>query len=102
MRARIYNPAKTAMQSGPAREEWVLEFIPTAAKKIDPLMGWTGSSDTSGQVRIRFDSREAAETYARRHGIEASVQQRKERAPSLRSQGYASNFAFKRRTAWTH
>ncbi|WP_439103629.1 NADH dehydrogenase ubiquinone Fe-S protein 4, partial [Celeribacter marinus] len=47
MRARIYQPARNAMQSGQAKtKEWVLDFAPASARDIDPLMGWTSSSDT--------------------------------------------------------
>jgi len=46
MAARIYKPAQTAMQSGPARtKEWVLEYEPEVPREIDPLMGWTSSRD---------------------------------------------------------
>ena len=65
MRARIYQPAKTAMQSGTAKTTtWVLEFAPASARAVDPLMGWTSSSDTQAQVKLRFDSRDAALAYA--------------------------------------
>ena len=74
MRARIYQPAKTAMQSGTAKTHlWVLEFAPASEREVDPLMGWTSSSDTQSQVRLRFESREAAETYATEKGIEYDV-----------------------------
>ncbi|ARE38844.1 NADH-ubiquinone oxidoreductase family protein [Rhodovulum sp. P5] len=103
MRARIYQPAKTAMQSGMAKtEHWVLEFAPASARDIDPLMGWTGSTDTQAQVRMKFDTREAAEDYARRHGIEATVLHPKKRKHNVRPTGYAENFAPSRRGAWTH
>ena len=65
MVARIYKPAKTAMSSGTAKtKDWVLEFAPESAREIDPLMGWTSSGDTKAQVRLYFDSQEAAEDYA--------------------------------------
>ena len=65
MRARIYQPAKTAMQSGTAKtKDWVLEFAHASAREVDPLMGWTSSDDTQAQVKLRFDTREAAEAYA--------------------------------------
>jgi hypothetical protein len=103
MRARIYQPAKTAMQSGQAKtRHWVLDFAPATAREIDPLMGWTSSDDTQAQVRMRFDSREAAEDYARRHGIDAVVLRPKKRKPNVRPAGYAENFASSRRGAWTH
>lgn len=103
MRARIYQPAKTAMQSGTAKtHEWVLEFAPASAREVDPLMGWTSSRDTQAQVRLRFESKEAALEYARDHNIEAQVQEPKKRRPNIRPGGYGENFATGRRGAWTH
>lgn len=103
MRARIYRPARTAMSSGTANtKDWVLEFAPASARDIDPLMGWTGSSDMNSQVRLRFDSREAALDYAKEHGIDAQVFEPKTRKPNIRPRGYGENFATDRRGAWTH
>ena len=66
MPARIYRPAKTAMQSGQARtKEWVIEHEKTAAKTIDPLMGWAGSSDTQAQINLSFDTLDEAVAYAK-------------------------------------
>jgi hypothetical protein len=101
--ARIYKPAKTAMQSGTAKtHDWVLEFAPASAREVDPLMGWTSSDDTQAQVRLRFETKEAALAYAAEHGIEVIVQEPKERRPNLRAGGYGENFATNRRGAWTH
>ena len=70
MLARIFKPAKNAMQSGKANtKEWVLEFEPASARKSDPLMGWTSSTDMNGQIRLMFETREEAVGYAQRHGI---------------------------------
>lgn len=103
MFARIYRPAKTAMQSGVAKsKDWVLDYAPTQGKTIEPLMGWTGSGDMNGQVRLTFDTREAAEDYARRHGIAYQVSLPKERKHILRAKGYGGNFAAERKGAWTH
>ena len=103
MRARIYQPARNAMQSGTAKtHEWVLEFAPAEARQIDPLMGWTSSRDTQRQVKLRFPTQEAAEDYARARGIEFDVLQPQKRAPNIRAQGYGENFATNRRGAWTH
>ena len=103
MRARIYQPARTAMQSGTAKTKgWLLVFELDSARAIDPLMGWTSSSDMDGQVRLSFDSREAAEDYARAQGLEFDVTEPKLRKPVIRPRGYGENFATDRRGAWTH
>ena len=103
MRARIYQPARNAMQSGQAKTKiWVLEFAPGARRNIDPLMGWTGSGDMSSQVRMTFESSEAAEKYARENGIDYTLTQPQKRRPVIRNGGYGENFATNRRGAWTH
>jgi len=91
------------MQSGVARTHaWVLEFEPASRRETDPLMGWTSSVDTQNQVRIRFDTCEAAEDYARSNGIEFDVTQPKVRKPLIRQRGYGENFATDRKGVWTH
>lgn len=103
MRARIYQPAKTAMQSGTAKtHDWVLEYAPSAPREVDPLMGWTSSGDTQAQVKLRFASREEALAYAAAHGIDAIVTEPKPRRPNIRPRGYGENFATDRKGAWTH
>lgn len=103
MRARIYQPSRTAMQSGTAKTKgWVLDFAPASAREVDPLMGWTSSDDTQAQVRLRFDTLEAAEAYAQSKGIDYDVQLPKPRKPVIRPRGYGENFATDRRGAWTH
>lgn len=103
MRARIFQPARTAMSSGTAKtKHWVLEFAPAQARKVDPLMGWTSSSDTQAQVRLTFDTKEEAVAYAKDYGIEHTVQEPTKRKFNVRAGGYADNFATKRRGAWTH
>lgn len=103
MTARIYQPAKTAMQSGTAKtQDWVLEHVAQSARSVDPLMGWTSSNDTQTQVRLTFSTKEAALEYAREHGIDAVVQEPRPRKPNIRPGGYADNFRTDRRTVWTH
>ena len=103
MRASIYQPAKTAMSSGQAKTKtWILDFAPESPRSVDPLMGWTSSQDTQSQVRLRFESKDAAVAYAREHGIDAQVFEPKKRKPNIRPRGYAENFAVDRRSAWTH
>jgi len=103
MRARIYQPARTAMSSGQAKTKgWVLEFVNDTGRDVDPLMGWTSSSDTQSQVKLSFDSKEAALDYAQGKGITAVVTEPKKRKPVIRKGGYGDNFATNRRSVWTH
>ena len=102
MVARIYKPAKTAMQSGTAKtKEWVLDYEPEQPRAVEPLMGWTSSGDMRQQFRLRFDTQEEAVAYCERHGIAYQVAEPK--PPSNRKGlSYSDNFAFTRRGAWTH
>jgi hypothetical protein len=101
MVARIYKPAKTAMQSGLARtKDWVLEFEPQTPREIDPLMGWTSSADTRQQVQLRFETKEEAISYAVRNGIAYEVKDPQPRKPVVKS--YADNFKYGRIGSWTH
>jgi hypothetical protein len=101
MIARIYKPARTAMQSGTAKtRQWVLEFEPEAPRVIEPLMGWTSSTDTKSQIRLRFPTKEEAVAYCERRGIPYQLFEPNE--PVRRTVAYADNFAFDRRGQWTH
>ena len=101
MSAKIYRPAKTAMQSGKAKTyRWVLEFDQSQPRKIDPIMGYTSSADTLQQVRLTFESRELAEAYAQRNGIEYRVIEPKE--VGRQTVSYTDNFRYNRQQPWTH
>jgi hypothetical protein len=90
--ARIYKPAKTAMQSGLAKTAyWVLEFELSDAKRTDRLMGWVGSQDMqSDQVRIKFATKDEATAFATKHGLEYQTREPAERA--IKPKSYADNF----------
>ena len=102
MFARIFQPSKTAMQSGKAKtSNWYLEFEAEAARRIDPLMGWTSGSDTlAGQVRLAFSSKEEAITYAESKNI--AYQLIEPTKPSPNPKAYSDNFSHNRRKPWTH
>jgi len=103
MLAKIYQPARNAMQSGQAKTKtWVLEFAPATARKIDPLMGWTSSGDMNAQVKLSFASQKTAVAYAKEHGIPFEVLPAHKRKPNVRPGGYGENFATNRRAVWTH
>ena len=94
-KAQIYQPAKTAMQSGRANtRQWILEFEPAEAKRADSLMGWIGSGDMRGQLKMRFDSKEDAVAYAKRNNVPYDVKEPKLRR--IRPKSYADNFKYDR------
>ncbi|OYU70214.1 MAG: ETC complex I subunit [Alphaproteobacteria bacterium PA2] len=101
MLARIYQPAKTAMQSGKGKSKsWVLEFAPGSARRADALMGWTQTTDMDGQVRLSFETKDEAVAYADRHAIPFQVFDPKPARKIIKA--YADNFAFGRKQPWTH
>jgi hypothetical protein len=101
MVARIYKPARTAMQSGNAKtREWMLDYEPEEPRAIEPLMGWTSSTDMKSQVQLSFGTKEEAVAYCERHGIPYQVFESKD--PAARPMSYADNFAYHRRGLWTH
>lgn len=101
MLAKIYRPAKNAMQSGKAAtKKWRLEFVLAAAPQPEALMGWISGADPNGQVRLEFDTRDAAIEFARAQGIPHQVVEPAEAKPQIKS--YSDNFAFRRREPWSH
>ena len=101
MLARIYQPARNAMQSGKARtRKWLLEFEPETARQIEPLMGWTASTDMRSQVSLEFDTLEEAVAYAQKNGIPHQVFE--PHKPTAKAKAYSDNFRFGRKQPWTH
>ncbi len=95
MDIRIYQPGKTPTQSGRAHsQDWVLEPRRPGRKVLDPLMGWTGSGDTSQQVCLRFTSREDAVAYATRYHLNYVVEEPHKPRPRIKS--YSDNFRYDR------
>ncbi len=101
MTARIYRPARNAMQSGKGKSKaWLLVYEPEVPRSIDPLMGYTSSSDMRQQVRLSFETQEEAEAYAQRNGIPYSVQPAHD--ATAKRVSYPDNFRSDRKTPWTH
>lgn len=95
VKARIFQPAKTAMQSGRGGlKKWRLEYAPVSAKSVEPLMGWTSSSDTMNQVAIDFDSKESAIAFCQKHQIDYDLFEPKKRKLNIKV--YADNFSYSR------
>lgn len=91
MGAKIYKPAKNAMQSGKAKtKNWILEFRSENTRCVDELMGWTGNSDTKAQLKMKFETLDEAEKFAQSHNIDYIIITPKQ--PKLIKQAYADNF----------
>jgi hypothetical protein len=93
---RIYRPVKNAMQSGRAKTHlWLVEFEPSDRKTPDPLMGWNGSRDTRSQVKMSFETKEAAIAFAQKHGYTYEIKDSEPASPPV-PKAYADNFRFDR------
>jgi ETC complex I subunit-like protein len=94
-RARIFRPAKTAMQSGRAQtRKWMLAYEPATRRQPDPLMGWTSAADTLNQVQLRFETMEEAVAFAIKNALDYTVVAPQERIEKPKS--YADNFRYDR------
>ena len=100
MTARIYLPARSATQSGEAKDKWVLEYEPEEPRAIEPLMGWVSSGDMKSQIKLRFDTKEEAIAYAERNGIVYRLEEPK--PVERRILSYSDNFAPNRIVPWSH
>lgn len=95
LKARIYQPAKNAMQSGRAgMKKWRLDYTPSASRFADPLMGWTGSQDMTAQVSLSFDEKDAAIAFCSTNGIDYNLFEPKKRKLNIKT--YADNFSYSR------
>ena len=101
MKAKIYKPSKTSMQSGLGKtKKWVFEYQKQKDLIREPLMGWTGSRDTNEQVKLLFEDINQAINYAKKNNIEYEVipEMKKKYSSKL----YSDNFKFDRKDKWTH
>ena len=91
MKAKIYKPSKTAMQSGRSKyNKWVLKFSDQKNQRKDNMMGWNGGSSTVSQIELKFSSKEEAVSYAKRNSIDYEILETSER--KVINKSYADNF----------
>ena len=89
-RAKIYKPAKTAMQSAEGNtRNWLLEFD-TLNTGISPLMGWVSSKDTMSEVKLEFLTKEQAINYAKKNNIDYYIIEPQKR--KIIKKSYSDNF----------
>ena len=70
-------------------KKWVLEFY-TKDTSINPLMGWESSTDTIGEVILKFSSKDKAIEYAKANDISYTLIEPKKKEYVIKS--YADNF----------
>ena len=93
MKAKIYRPSRSAMQSGKGKtKNWVLEYETLSARRPEALMGWTASEDTLNQVRLRFETLEAARAFADKKGFAYTVLNARDK--KIRPRNYGDNFKY--------
>ena len=91
MKAKIYKPSKTAMQSGRSKyNKWVLKFSVQTNQLKDTMMGWNGGSSTVSQIELKFSSKEEAVSYAKKNSIDYEILETSER--KVINKSYADNF----------
>ena len=91
MQAKIYKPAKTAMQSGRAKyNKWILKISDSKNQTKDTMMGWNGGSNTISQIQLQFKTKEDAINYAKSNNLDYEVLETSER--KVISKSYADNF----------
>ena len=89
-RAKIYKPAKTAMQSAEGNtRNWLLEFD-TLNTGINPLMGWESSKDTMSEVKLEFLTKEQAINFAKKNNIDYYIIEPQKR--KIIKKSYSDNF----------
>lgn len=97
--AKIYQPARNAMQSGKAKtKNWKLEYEPLAKGTPDALMGWNTMPDTRAQLHLFFPTKEEAVAYATAKGMAFEVIEPKK--PVVGPKAYAENFSYAKRKAF--
>ena len=93
MRVRIYQPTKTAMQSGRAKtKSWTIDPELPTPRAPEPLMGWVSAEDTLSMLRNRlyFATADEAMAFAKKNGWDAVVDM--PAARKFKPRNYMDNF----------
>ncbi len=94
MRVRILKPSVSVTQSacGCREQAWLIEPELETPRAPEPLMGWIAADDSLSSLRgrLRFSSREEAESFARKQGWTVMIEEPNERRVVPRS--YLDNF----------
>ena len=98
---KIYQPSKTAMQSGRSKnKKWIAEYISNESYEKDLLMGWNSSKDTKSQIKVFFNDKESAVAWAKDNNFQFEVIEHQVR--KIKPKKYSDNFSFNKKEPWTH
>jgi hypothetical protein len=90
IKAIIYKPAKTSMQSGLGKtKKWILKYN-NERNGINPLMGWESSTNTLTEVNLEFSSKEEAIKFAKKNNINFELIEPEKK--KIIKKSYADNF----------
>lgn len=71
---RIYQPSKSAMQSGKGKtKKWLMEFETKDPMLANSLMGWVISQDTCQQLHLAFSNLREAISFAKEKRLAYTV-----------------------------
>ncbi len=94
-RARIFKPAKTAMQSGARARRWALAYEPASRRRAEALMGWISAEDTLNEVHLHFETMEEAVAFATKNALDYTVIVPHD-SSTEKPKSYADNFRYDR------
>lgn len=86
----IYQPTKSSMQSGYTRNNWIIKFIAKESKNIEPLMGWTSSTDMLQELELKFPDMNSAIDFAKNNYLDYQIIHPQQKKVIKRT--YAQNF----------
>lgn len=82
------------MQSGTAKTHfWVMEGEMQTPRTPDSLMGWSSCGDTSAQVKLRFETLDAAKAHAEKNGWDYTVSLAHDKR--VKPRNYGDNFKYR-------
>jgi hypothetical protein len=90
-KAYIYQPKKSAMQSGKKKSYWLITFFDACDDRFaDSVMGWVSSFNTASQISFKFISKELAIAFAKQKGFCYEIIENK--TIVIKPKSYSSNF----------
>ena len=92
MKVKIYQPVKSAMQSGKKNnKKWLVEPVAEKNEKsVNQLMGWVSGDNTQTQLHFGFSNKEEAIAFAKSQNFEYEISEPK--TASIKKKSYAQNF----------